>query len=152
MSILVPCLCSRKQLYWMLLTTSNTSLGRQWPMSPQNTHRSNSLIADSGKDLSFCGHENTCRERNDYYFTGMGDCRVDLFSKLLFEKSQPELQHQTRENHSKGVCSCLFKWEYSKIFLLPGPLVFMLRDILSSRKRKERTKPEPGKSGSNPLP
>lgn len=63
----------------------------------------------SRKDLSFQGLENTCRKRNDYCFSGVGDCKVYLFSKLLLEKSQPELQHQTRENLPKDVCSCLFK-------------------------------------------
>lgn len=38
------------------------------------------------------------------------------------------------------------------IFRLPGLLVSMLRDILSSGRKKERTKPESEKSGSNLFP
>lgn len=56
-----------------------------------------------------------------------------------------------QEKLSKHVCSCLFKWEYSKIFWLPGELISMLTDILSSGRREERTKLEPEKSRSISL-
>ena len=72
------------------------------------------------------------------------------FQNFWFEKSWNHIIKQEKLSPSVFVPVCFN--QNLLIFWLPGLLASMLKGILSSGRRKERTKLEPGKSGSIAFP